>query len=199
MAPLDWNDRYSDTDYVYGTEPNSFLAESVNLLSDPVLSIAEGEGRNAVFLASCGLSVHAVDGSEIGLAKATSLAERNKVSITTQVANLEHYEPPESTYNAVVSIYAHLSGSMRQRLCPLLVSSLRPGGICILEAYSENQRGRGTGGPSDLDMLMTCSKIESEFSGLKIVLLHEITRDVREGKFHTGMASVIQFIGRKQA
>ena len=199
MAQLDWNDRYSDSDYVYGTEPNSFLAENVELLSSPVLSIAEGEGRNAVFLASRGLSVHAVDGSQIGLDKAIKLAEQSGVNIATQVANLEDYEPRESAYNAIVSIYAHLPSLTRQKLYPLLVRSLKPGGICILEAYSENQRGRGTGGPSDLDLLMTCSKIEYEFAGLEIVLLQEIIRDVHEGKFHTGMASVVQFIGRKRA
>ncbi|MEM8640195.1 MAG: class I SAM-dependent methyltransferase [Cyanobacteria bacterium P01_G01_bin.54] len=199
MAQLDWNDRYSGPDYVYGTEPNSFLAENIERLSGPVLSIAEGEGRNAVFLASRGLSVHAVDGSEIGLAKATKLAERSGVNIEMQVANLEYYEPQESAYNTVVSIYAHLPSLTRQKLYPLLIRSLKPGGICILEAYSENQVGRGTGGPSDLNLLMTCSKIESEFSGLETVLLHEIIRDVHEGKFHTGMASVIQFIGRKRA
>ena len=198
MVQLNWNDRYSDPDYAYGTEPNSFLAEHVELLSGPVLSIAEGEGRNAVFLASRGLSVHAVDGSEIGLAKATKLAEWRGVNIETQVASLEHFEPRESAYNAIVSIYAHLPSLTRQKLYPWLVRSLKPGGICILEAYSESQRGRGTGGPSDLDLLMTCSKVKSEFPGLETVMLHKIDRDVREGKFHTGMASVVQFIGRKR-
>ncbi|QDV42969.1 hypothetical protein Enr13x_28210 [Stieleria neptunia] len=77
------------------------------------------------------------------------------------------------------------------------MQSLKPGGILILEAYSENQRARGTGGPSDLDLLMTCVKIERELTGLETILLHETERDVVEGKFHTGMASVIQFIGKK--
>ena len=198
MTQPDWNARYSDPEYAYGVEPNSFLVENVSFLSDPVLSIAEGEGRNAVFLASRGLKVHAVDGSEVGLAKAEKLAANNNISISTQVANLGHYEPDEEAYSAIVSIFAHLTGAIRTRLSPLLTQSLRPNGVLILEAYSENQIRHGTGGPRDLDMLMTCAKIEHEFPTLEPILLQEVTRDVVEGKFHTGLASVVQFIGRKR-
>ncbi|PHQ32260.1 class I SAM-dependent methyltransferase [Rhodopirellula bahusiensis] len=197
MAQPDWDERYSRSDFAYGTQANAFLEQNANLLSGSILSIAEGEGRNAVFLATLGHRVHAVDGSSIGLAKANELAQRNNVSITTEVANLEDYQPPESTFDAVVSIYAHLSSSTRLNLYPLLVEALKPGGICILEAYSEKQRDRDTGGPRDLDQLMTCSKIEREFEGLETVLLKEVDRDVREGKYHTGMASVVQYIGKK--
>ena len=197
MSQLNWNERYSEPEFVYGTKPNSFLAENVNLLSSPVLSIGEGEGRNAVFLATQGLQVHAVDGSKVGLSKAVQLANLNNVKIDTQVVNLESFIPQESVYNAIVSIFAHLPSMTQKKVYPLLLRSLKPGGIFMLEAYSENQRGRGTGGPSDIDMLMTCTKIENEFSDLEPLLLQEIIRDIQEGKYHTGMASVIQFIGQK--
>jgi len=155
------------------------------------------EGRNAVFLATLGLDVHAVDGSEVGLAKAAKWASTNNVTISTEVADLSDFEPAPNRYGGVVSIFAHLPKSIRDRLYPLLVQTLRPGGILILEAYSENQYGRGTGGPRDLDLLMTCDKIEKGLVGLEPILLREVERQVVEGKFHTGMASVIQYVGKK--
>ncbi|QDV66290.1 class I SAM-dependent methyltransferase [Crateriforma conspicua] len=197
MPSPDWNDRFSDSEYAYGTEPNGFLVRQASRVSDPVLSIAEGEGRNAVYLAGKGHSVHAVDGSKVGLAKAVKLANQNGVQISTEVADLSDYEPAESAFGSIISIYAHLDGSIRRRLYPLLVQALKPGGILILEAYSENQIGRGTGGPANVDLLMSCSKIEQEFGILETVLLHETEREVHEGKFHTGTASVIQYVGRR--
>lgn len=197
MSPPDWNARYSAPEFAYGTEPNSFLKQHADLLLDPVLSIAEGEGRNAVHLASQGLQVHAVDNSSVGLAKAAKLAADRNVHITTEVADLQDYAPEPNVYGGIVSIYAHLPSSIRTQLSPLLVQAMKPGGILILEAYSENQRGRGTGGPSDPDLLMTCDKIEREWVGLETILLQETEREVLEGKFHSGMASVIQYIGKK--
>jgi SAM-dependent methyltransferase len=197
LSQPDWNARFSEAEFAYGTEPNSFLAQNANWLRDPVLSIAEGEGRNAVFLATRGLHVHAVDGSKVGLAKADKLAASKGVTISTEVADLRDFAPEPNAYGGVVSIFAHLPSSLRTRLYPLLVRSLKPGGILILESYSENQMGRGTGGPSNLDLLMTCKRIEQEFFGLETILLQEIEREVIEGKLHTGVASVIQYIGKK--
>src|SRR6188474_901238 len=111
-----WNQRYGGEEYAYGTEPNSFLAQNAHLLVGPVLSLAEGEGRNGVFLASLGLDVLGVDGSEVGLAKARSLAAARGVSIRTEVADLATYEPPEQAFGAVVSISAHLPSVARKRL-----------------------------------------------------------------------------------
>lgn len=193
-----WNQRYADDDYVYGTEPNSFLAEHADILIDPVLSLAEGEGRNAVFLASLGLSVHGVDGSEVGLAKAQTLADSKGVEIQTEVADLGLFEPPANRYGSVISISAHLPSAIRNRLYPLVEQCLKPNGIILLEAYSENQITRHTGGPKDLDMLMTCAKVEQEFPNSEPILLRELEREVCEGKYHTGIASVVQFIARKK-
>lgn len=194
-----WNQRYAMAGYAYGTEPNAFLAEHAALLSGPVLSLAEGEGRNAVFLASRGLQVHGVDLSEVGLAKAQALAQVHGVRIETEVTDLATFEPAASRYGSVVSVFAHLPGVVRQRLCPLLERALKPGGLILLEAYAQAQLGRDTGGPKDPDMLMSVEKILREFPGLEPVLLREVEREVHEGVFHTGMASVVQFIGRKKA
>ncbi len=199
MAEIDWDDRYSDDEFVYGTEPNAFLAEHSSKLVSPVLSLAEGEGRNAVYLATLGLKVHCVDGSAVGLAKARRLANSKGVAIKTEVADLAVFEPAADGYQSVISISAHLPSEIRHRLYPLVERCLLPNGILVLEAYSENQLGRDTGGPKDPDMLMSVTKIEREFPNLEPILLREIEREVREGKHHTGLASVVQFIGRKPA
>jgi cyclopropane fatty-acyl-phospholipid synthase-like methyltransferase len=193
-----WNQRYSNDEFAYGTEPNSFLVANARLLTGPVLSLAEGEGRNAVFLASLGLDVLGVDGSEVGLAKAQKLAESKGVRISIEVADLATYEPPSNFYGSVVSISAHLPSDVRRRLYPLVEKSLKPGGIILLEAYSKSQLARNTGGPKDPDMLMTADGIVNEFPHCEVILCQEIEREVVEGEFHTGLASVVQFIGRKK-
>jgi SAM-dependent methyltransferase len=195
---INWNDRYSDDEFIYGTEPNTFLVENASMLVGPVLSLAEGEGRNAVYLATLGLRVVAVDGSSIGLAKARKFACAKGVEIQTQVSDLATFQPEPNSYMSVISISAHLPSAIRNRLYPLIERCLSPNGIFLLEAYSEAQLNRNTGGPKDLDMLMTVSKIERELPNLEPILLHEIEREVYEGKHHTGIASVVQFIGRKQ-
>ncbi|MEG3766528.1 class I SAM-dependent methyltransferase [Alteromonas sp. 14N.309.X.WAT.G.H12] len=193
-----WDERYADKEYVYGTEPNTFLAKHADKLNGPVLSIAEGEGRNAVFLATGGLDVLGVDGSEVGLQKAQQLAQSKGVNIHTEVADLAEFTPKENHYGAIISISAHLPPAIRQRLYPLLERSLKPGGILLLEAYSEDQLGKETGGPNNIDMLMSKQKIENEFPNLHPLLLQELDREIHEGKFHTGIASVVQFIGQKK-
>lgn len=197
MSNNPWDQRFAQERFFYGTEPNGFLAEQAGLLTGPVLSVGEGEGRNAVFLASLGLDVLGVDGSAVGLAKAEKLATERGVKIRTQVADLATFEPQAQHYGAVVSIFTHLPVPVRQALAPRLEAGLRPGGLLVLEAYSEQQMTRNTGGPKDLDMLMTVDKLQAEFPGLKPLLLHEVEREVREGEGHTGMAWVVQFIGKK--
>jgi len=192
-----WNERYDSNEFAYGTEPNSFLVENAKLLTGPVLSLAEGEGRNAVFLASLGLDVLGVDGSEVGLAKAHKLAESRGVSIRTEVADLATYAPPANSYGSVVSISAHLPSDFRRRLYPLVEQSLKPGGIILLEAYSKSQLARNTGGPKDADMLMTTEDMVKEFPNCEVILCQETEREIVEGEFHTGLASVVQFIARK--
>ena len=192
-----WNERYAVDEYVFGTEPNDFLAEHAAKLEGPVLSIAEGEGRNAVFLAALGLEVHGVDGSSVGLEKARALARERGVEIRLELADLAEFVPGENRYGSVVSIFAHLPSALRKRLYPLVERCLRPGGLLLFESYSEAQIERETGGPKDLDMLMTTDKIRDELPGLEPLLLRELVRDVLEGRRHSGTASVVQFLGRK--
>lgn len=192
-----WNERYDRAEFVYGTKPNTFLVEQVELLSGPILSLAEGEGRNAVFLATRGFDVLGVDASSVGLAKAEKLAASRGVTIRTEVADLANYTPPAQNFGAVVSIFAHLPSALRQRLYPLVARSLKPGGVIVLEAYSKAQLARDTGGPKDADMLLSCADLEHAFPGCETLLLQEIEREVQEGTYHTGRAFVIQFVARK--
>jgi SAM-dependent methyltransferase len=198
MGQINWDDRYSEDEFIYGTEPNAFLVENASMLAGPVLSLAEGEGRNAVYLATLGLQVVGVDGSSVGLEKAKRFARVKGVEIQTQVAELATFQPEPISFMSVISISAHLPSAIRNRLYPLIERCLAPNGIFLLEAYSEGQINRNTGGPKDLDMLMSVPKIERELPNLEPILLHEIEREVCEGKHHTGIASVVQFIGRKK-
>ena len=192
-----WNERYASAEYLYGTDPNSFLVEHSDLLVGPVLSLSEGEGRNAVFLALRGLKVRGVDISETALSKAQALAKLKSVEIQTEVADLSNFEPEKNSYGSVISISAHLPSVIRNNLYPLVEQCLKPNGILLIEAYSENQLGRNTGGPKDADMLMTIAKLEQEFPNLEPILIRELEREVSEGEGHTGLASVVQFIARK--
>src|SRR6185503_21353156 len=158
-----WNERYAGNEFAYGTEPNSFLVQNASLLTSPVLSLAEGEGRNAVFLASLGLDVLGVDASDVGLAKAQQLAASRGLSIRTEVADLASYEPPENHYGSVVSISAHLPSKVRNRFYPHVERSLKPGGIILLEAYAKAQISRNTGGPKDLDLLVDLADLQQQF------------------------------------
>jgi SAM-dependent methyltransferase len=193
-----WDERYAAAEYVYGTEPNDFLAEHAHELVGPVLSLAEGEGRNGVYLATLGLEVHGVDGSAVGLAKAQALARARGVTIHTEVVDLADFAPEPERYGAVISIWAHLPSPLRARLYPVVERSLRPGGLFLLEAYSLDQLAYDTGGPKDPDHLMSIAKIERELPGLEPILLRERVRDVQEGKLHAGASAVVQFLGRKR-
>lgn len=194
-----WNERYATARYLYGTEANTFLVENAHLLRGPVLSLSEGEGRNAVFLASRGLRVLGVDCSAVGLEKAQALAKSRGLVIETEVADLEEYQPKERHFGSVLSVSAHLPSSVRRKLYPLVEKTLKPYGVVLLEAYTQDQLARNTGGPRDPDMLMSVEKLRHEFPNLKPILARELDREVSEGEGHTGMASVVQYIARKEA
>jgi len=194
-----WNERYATDEYVYGTEPNTFLAEHAKTLTGPVLSLCEGEGRNAVFLASLGLDVLGVDNSDVGLAKAQKLAAAKGVTIRTEVADLAVYNLPENHFGSVVSIFAHLPSVIRRRLYPLVERSLKPGGILLLEAYTLAQLPKTTGGPKDPDMLMSAAGLRQEFPHCEVILARELDRLVLEGGHRLGgVGSVVQYIARKR-
>ena len=198
-----WDERYSADEFVYGEAPNEFLRDNVDRL--PVgrtLCLAEGEGRNAVFLAAAGHDVLAVDQSSVGLAKARRLAASREVEIRTEVADLALFDPGVDAWDVVVSISAHLPSATRRDLHRRLVPALRPGGVMILEAYTPAQhRSSGTGGPppGQEDMLMSLAALREELAGLEELHGIELVREVNEGEFHKGEGAVVQFIARRPA
>jgi len=191
-----WDQRYANTDYVYGEEPNAFLAQMSSKLPDgPVLCLAEGEGRNAVYLAKLGYRVTAVDQSATGLAKACRLAEAQCTVVETVHADLESYAIMPGAWAGIVAIFAHLPPELRRKVHAAVVRGLQPGGIFILEAYTPAQLALGTGGPKKPEMLMTQDCLREELFGLDFLVAREVERNVNEGSFHSGPGSVVQILG----
>lgn len=193
-----WDEKYGTEDYVYGKVPNRFLEEhAAELPPGDVLCLAEGEGRNAVFLAGLGFHVTAVDLSPVGLDKAQRLAAEKSVEIETICADLADYDLGTQRWDAIVSIFGHLPSEVRRQVYSRLPAALRPGGVLLLEAYTPDQMGRGTGGPRSVDLLVTAHMLRDELPGLQILHLEELERDVVEGRGHTGPAAVVQLLARK--
>ena len=197
-AQMMWDDRYHTEEYVYGTEPNFFLLENVDQIpSGDVVCLADGEGRNSVFLAERGRRVTAIDLSEVGVNKARELARSRGVDINFVVADLRTYDLGVERWGAIISIFAHMPPKVRADVHARVVTALTPGGILVLEAYRPDQIGRGTGGPSLLEMMMNLEELRRDFVALDLTLASEVDRDIREGRGHQGMGAVVQLLGRK--
>jgi SAM-dependent methyltransferase len=196
-----WDERYSTDDYVYGTEPNDFLREQAGLIGEApkrVLCLADGEGRNGVYLAGLGHWVTSVDVSSVGLRKAARLAEHKEVALTTLNADLTEHEFIPESFDAVVSIFCHVPAAGRPHLHRQVIRALKPGGVLILEAYTPDQVTRNTGGPDTPDRTPTAAELNAAFAELEISLSRECEREVIEGRGHTGPGCVVQFIARKR-
>lgn len=199
LRPM-WDQRYGEPGFAYGTEPNDFLAANAERYlpaGGEILSLAEGEGRNAVFLARLGFRVTGVDGSAVGLEKARKLAAQRGVEIRTVVADLAHFDLGVERWDGVVSIWFHTPSVTRARIHRSVVAALRPGGALLLEAYTPKQLELGTGGPPTADWLMTAAALRDELAGLELLLIEEKIREVNEGRFHGGPSAVLQVVARK--
>ncbi len=195
-----WDDRYGQPGFAYGTEPNDWLAAQAALIpKGRVLSVADGEGRNGVFLASLGHDVTSVDASPVGLAKASALAAARGVPLTTVVADLAEFEIEPIAWQGIVSIFCHLPAPLRRRVHAQVVRGLAPGGVFILEAYTVAQLKRGTGGPKAAELLPSLDDLRAELEGLELVHAAEREREVHEGAFHDGPSDVVQVVARKPA
>lgn len=191
-----WNQRYDTDAYVYGTEPNEFLKQQADKLpKGKILCLADGEGRNSVYLASLGYEVTAVDASDVGLAKAQKLATEKGVTITTQVADLADYDMGQGQWQGIVSIFCHLPPPLRKQVHGNINAALAKGGVFLLEAYTPKQLQHGTGGPPNEAMMMTAAGLANELTGLQIQRCEELERDVSEGVGHSGTGAVVQLVG----
>jgi SAM-dependent methyltransferase len=193
-----WNNRYAVTGHVYGEAPNAFVAEvAPQIPAGPVLCLAEGEGRNAVHLATLGHRVTAVDQSEVGLAKARRLAGARGVEIETVIADLANYSIATGAWTGIVATFAHLPPALRRRVHRDVVAGLQLGGVFVLEAYTPAQLAFDTGGPKSPELLMTLAGLREELSGLQFLIARELERDVTEGAGHTGRGAVVQILTRR--
>jgi SAM-dependent methyltransferase len=193
---IPWDERYGTSDFFYGTEPNDFLRERHAAIPSggTVLCLGEGEGRNAVYLAARGYRVVALDQSAKGLEKARRLAADQGVAIDTVIADLDGYRIEPAAWDGIVSIWCHLPSTLRMAVHRQAVTGLRPGGAFLLEAYTPDQLGRGTGGPKSADLLPTLAQLRNELAGLRFVHALESDREVREGRGHTGSSATVQVV-----
>jgi SAM-dependent methyltransferase len=200
MGAEQWDQRYGGPGYAYGTEPNAWLKDQAECLlggGRRVLSLAEGEGRNAAYLASLGLDVTAVDQSSVGLAKAQALASERGVQFATVQADLGDYEFGLEAWDGIVSVWCHLPSALRRQVHAKVVKALKRGGWFILEAYGPGQLALGTGGPKDPDFLASEERLGEELRGLDWRVRRVLRREVREGAYHEGLSEVVQLTGRK--
>jgi SAM-dependent methyltransferase len=195
-----WDDRYSNKEYVYGKNANDFLVESVKFLADnsKVLCLAEGEGRNAVYLAKLGHEVVAIDSSSVGKEKAMALAKESDVELSYHLSAMQDYDFGCSRWDAIVSIFAHTDKETREKTFCNIKRSLKKGGIFILEGYNIAQLENGTGGPKSPEMIFNLENILCEFKDFEILSAQNMTRDIQEGLFHNGKSDVVQFVARKK-
>jgi cyclopropane fatty-acyl-phospholipid synthase-like methyltransferase len=201
MSELErWEARFAAPGYVFGTEPNAFLRSKADLLKpgQKALSIADGEGRNGVFLAERGLDVLAMDFSPTALAKARALAKERGVAIRTEQADLDTWRWPVEAFDAVVAIFFQFCApALRTRVFDNIKRALKPGGLLLMEGYRPEQLKYKTGGPSEIENLYTRELLEKSFSDFSEVEIVEYDSEIHEGAGHGGMSALIDLVGRK--
>ena len=199
-----WNTRYRDAgdDYLFGTEPNTWLREHAGVWApgQRVLCVADGEGRNSVWLARQGFTVDAFDVAEVGVAKARTLAARHGVSVNFEVADVDGWAWPQASYDGIAAIFVQFAHpELRQRLFARMVDALKPGGVLLLQGYMPRQLEFRTGGPPQVEHLYTEALLREAFAALQIDVLTEYEADVAEGSGHRGRSALIGLVARRPA
>lgn len=195
-----WNERFGGDAYFYGTAPNAFLASCAHLLRPGMkaLAVADGEGRNGVWLAEQGLDVLAVDFSENALEKSRRLAEAAGVSVRHELADLFSWHWGEDRFDVIVAIFIQFASSReRPVLHHAMQAALKPGGLLLLQGYTPKQLSFATGGPSSLDNLYGAEELRHDFAGLDILHLREHETEIHEGPGHDGMSALVEMVARK--
>ena len=196
-----WNERFAADGYLFGTEPNAWLREQAGVWSarQHVLCVADGEGRNSVWLARRGLQVDAFDISDIGVAKARRLAEDQGASVNFQVSDCDGFAWPEAAYDGVAAIFVQFADpAMRERLFAHIQRCLKPGGMLVLQGYTPKQLEYRTGGPPVESHLYTETLLREAFAAMDIVALREYKADVAEGSGHLGRSALIGLVARRR-
>jgi hypothetical protein len=195
-----WQSRFSVPEYIFGEAPNSFLASCRNLLpaSGKALSVADGEGRNGVFLAECGLDTLSLDFSPSAQKKARALAAKRRVPLRLKLADVHAWTWPSEAFDVVVEIFTQFSDPASRAIkWAGMRRSLVKGGLLLIEGYTPKQLVFRTGGPKELDHLYTCELLEREFGDFDHCEIREYEAQMSEGGAHSGMSAVVDLIARK--
>ena len=196
-----WNERFDNEEFIFGKAPNEYLVSQAKKFLAPgqkALCIADGEGRNGVWLAKQGLVIEGFDVSDIALEKAKKFAEDNKVSIAYSFSDVDSWSWQENTYDAIIAIFIQFADpAMRLRLFKNILLALKPGGIFILQGYTQKQLEYKTGGPILIDHLYTEEMIREMISGLEILDLQSYDAVLEEGTRHIGMSALLGLTARK--
>ncbi len=197
-----WDERYDRPDYVFGTEPNAFLASQTELLSpgQSALAVADGEGRNSVWLASRGLDVTAFDASSVGLEKARRLAADQGVTVDYHLASIEDWDWTPDRFDIVAAIFIQFAPpDLRARIFDGIKQTVKPGGLVLMQGYRPEQVDYGTGGPPQRDHMYTRDLLEKSFGEFEIMKLEAHDSEINEGPGHDGLSALIDLVARKRA
>ncbi|MEO7404595.1 MAG: class I SAM-dependent methyltransferase [Burkholderiales bacterium] len=195
-----WNTRYAAPGYLFGEAPNHFLGAQGPLLKrgQRALCVADGEGRNSVWLAEQGLDVTAFDLSPVAIEKARGLAARRQVRVDYQLNDLEGFAWPAATCDVVAAIFVQFAApDLRRFMFGRIAAALKPGGILILTGYTPKQLEYKTGGPSEIENLYTEAMLRIELVGFNIESMDLHDTIVDEGPGHKGMSALIDVIARR--
>lgn len=195
-----WDAHYADEAYIFGTAPNAFLAAQQALLKpgQTVLAVADGEGRNGVWLAQQGLDVLSVDISPLGQAKAKKLAQEKNVRIRFEEADLSRWDWGKDRFDVIVAIFIQFVGpEMRTQMFQNMKQALKSGGLLILQGYTPKQLEYKTGGPGQIENLYTAEMLQKAFADMEILHLHEHEEFIAEGTKHHGMSALVDMVARK--
>lgn len=196
-----WDQRYAGDEYHFGTEPNAFLVAQQHRLKAGAscLAVADGEGRNGVWLAQQGLDVLSVDASPLALAKAQRLASERGVNVRFELADLLQWEWGEARYDVVAGVFIQFVPPVqREAMFASIKRSLKPGGLLLLQGYTPRQLEYRTGGPSQAENLYTAALLREIFADMDILHLVEHDSHISEGAGHSGMSALIDLVARKK-
>ena len=198
-----WNERFDKKEFIFGKEPNEYLVDQASQHLKPkssVLCIADGEGRNGVWLAKQGMQVTGFDVSDIALAKANQFAADNNVNIQYSLCDTDSFDWQVNAYDAVVGIFIQFADpEMRSRIFRQVHQTLKPGGLFILQGYTPKQLEYKTGGPSLIEHLYTEEMICELSQGFEILELECYEKELSEGARHTGMSALLGMVAKKIA